>query len=104
VRSPNTLSDRLLGAVGLSFFGGLFFGNWGLLVGPAHLILVNLVGRFIAAQATSARRREFYRMVTQTVGHAKNEPCNCKKLRQFPHISCAREHWEPTTTSHLKRP
>ena len=56
MRSSDTLSDRLLGAVGLSLFGGLFFGNLGLLAGPLYLILTFLINKFVDSQISSRNR------------------------------------------------
>ena len=57
MKSPTTTNDWLLTIAGLSFFGGLFFGPRGLLVGPSYLLLTLLVGALVAKQKSATLRR-----------------------------------------------
>jgi len=112
VTSPRPTGDWLLTIAGLSFFAGIFFGSWGLMVGPAYLLLSlsiqKLVDRQIASRKRENRKEEFRRAITLFVGHARGEPCNCKKLRQFPRTGCMWEAWTPAdpqqTTNRINHP
>lgn len=55
--SPRTTDDWFLTIAGLSFFGGIFFGSRGLMIGPAYLLLTLLIRKLTKRQTTNRKRR-----------------------------------------------
>jgi hypothetical protein len=90
----STKTDWLLSIAGFSFFGWLLFGLLGLVVGPSYLLLVLTFRKILISRESHKNKTQFEKMLTNTIGHARNEPCTCKRLQQFPNETCRWQDWE----------